>query len=205
MSGSGLARGLDLVGIFVFGLSGASLAARKGFDAVGLLVLALATGLGGGLIRDVLVGIHPPLALDDQWYLGVPVASTLVVLVGHAVVERLERPVLLFDAAGLGVFAVSGAAIAVDHGLGWAAAILLGTTTAVGGGIVRDVLAREVPVVLRADNVLYATPAALGAGLTVAAMEADVYGTPVAAAIAGAVIVVRVLALRFGWHAPTAR
>jgi len=200
-----LARALDLLGIFVFALSGASLAARKGFDAVGLVVLALATGLGGGIIRDVLVGIRPPTALAEQAYLLVPVAAALVVLVAHDRVLRLERPVLVFDAAGLGLFAVSGAVIAVDQGLGWAASVFLGTTTAVGGGIVRDVLAREVPVVLRADSTLYAVPAALGAALTVAAVETDLYGPVAATAIAGAVFLVRVLALRFGWRAPTAR
>ena len=200
-----LARALDLLGIFVFALSGASLAARKGFDAVGLVVLALATGLGGGIIRDVLVGNHPPIALDDQLYLLVPVAAAAVVGVAHTWVERLERPVLLFDAAGLALFAVAGAVIAVDKGLGWGASVLIGTITAVGGGVVRDVLAREVPIVLRADSTLYATPAAIGAGLTVAAVEADVYGAVAATVVAGAVFAVRVLALRFGWRAPRAR
>ena len=200
-----LERILDLGGIFVFALSGASLGARKGFDAVGILVLGLVTALGGGLLRDVLISDVPPSALRDQAYLAVPVAASAIVLVGHRVVERLNRPVQVFDAAGLGLFCVVGTNKALDAGLGATAAVLLGTTTAVGGGVVRDVLAREVPMIFRADSQLYAIPAALGAAATVAARELEIEPAVAAAAIAAAVFVVRLLAIRRGWRAPTAR
>lgn len=196
---------LDLSGIFVFAVSGATLAVRKGFDAVGIIVLAIATSLGGGMIRDILIGELPPAALREQEYLLLALIAGLVVLVAHGLVERLDRPVLVFDAAGLALFCVVGAAKALDAGLRPASAVLLGTITAVGGGVIRDVLARDVPAVFRPDTALTAIPAAAGAGATVAAWEADVYGATAAVAIAAAVFIVRLLAMRFGWGAPVAR
>ena len=196
---------LDLAGIFVFSVSGASLAVRKGFDAVGIVVLAIATSLGGGMIRDVLIGDIPPAAIEDQAYLLVALAAGVVVLVGHSIVERLARPVLVSDAAGLGLFSVVGAAKALDFGIAPVSAVLLGTITAVGGGIIRDVLARDVPVVFRPDTALLAIPAAAGAVATVAAWEADLYGWTAAALISLGVFVFRLLAMHLGWGAPVAR
>lgn len=203
MTASSLARSLDLLGVFVFAVSGASLAARKGFDVVGLVVLAVATGLGGGMVRDVLLGATPPVALEEEVYVVIAAVAAGVVLVAHRLVERAWRPVLAFDAVGLGVFAVAGAAKALQFGLGWVAAVVLGTVTAVGGGVTRDVMAREVPVVFRADSALYAIPAALGAALTVVVWELGLYGPPAAIAIGAAVLTVRLLSMRLGWRAPT--
>ena len=196
---------LDLSGIFVFAVSGATLAVRKGFDAVGIVVLAIATSLGGGMIRDALIDELPPAALREQAYLLLALGAGVLVLVAHGLVERVQRPVLVFDAAGLGLFCVVGAAKAMDAGLRPASAVLLGTITAVGGGIIRDVLARDVPVVFRPDTALTAIPAAAGAGATVAAWELDVYGAPAAVAIVVSVFVIRVMAMHFGWGAPVAR
>ena len=196
---------LDLAGVLVFALSGASLAARKRFDLVGILVLATATGLGGGILRDTLLGDVPPVALRDQRYLAVPIVATALVLVAHTAVERMSRPVLVFDAAGLGLFSVVGSAKALDHGLGVLPSVLLGVTTAVGGGVLRDVLARDVPSVFKADSALYAIPATLGAAATAALWSNDALGAAQAVGIAAAVVVVRLLAMRQGWRAPTAR
>jgi uncharacterized membrane protein YeiH len=200
-----LERVLDLAGVLVFALSGASLAARKRFDVVGILVLATATGLGGGILRDTLLGDLPPAALRDQLYLAMPLVATGVILVGLHLVERMHRPVLAFDAAGLGLFSVVGTAKALDHGLGTLPSVLLGTMTAVGGGVLRDVLARDVPVVFKPDSALAAIPATLGAVATAALWSQDAFGAPQAAAIAVAVLVVRLLAIVRGWRAPTAR
>ena len=198
-------RALDLAGIFVFALSGGSLAVRRGFDAVGIAALALVTGLGGGLVRDVLLGDLPPIALRDELLLGATAVAAVVVLVGHTYVERMERPVLAFDAAGLGLFCVVGTTRALDAGLGDVAAVLIGTISAVGGGVIRDVLAREVPTIFRTDSALYAIPAMVGAVATVAVWELDLFGGPAAVALAGSVFVLRMLAMRYGWGAPTAR
>jgi uncharacterized membrane protein YeiH len=202
---SDLEQVLDLSGTFVFAVSGATLAARKGFDIVGIVVLAIATSLGGGLIRDTLIGELPPAALREQGYLLVALVAGILVLVAHSIVERLDRPVLVFDAAGLGLFCVIGAAKAMDAGLRPASAVLLGTVTAVGGGIIRDVLARDVPAVFRPDTALMAIPAALGAAVTVATWEADVFGAAAAIAIAIGVFALRLVAMHLDWRAPVAR
>lgn len=200
-----LQRVLDLLGVFVFGLSGASLAVRHRFDVVGIVALATATGLGGGLLRDVLIADVPPAALRDQLYLVAPLLASAVVVVGHRLVDRLRRPVLVFDAGGLALFCVVGSAKALDHGLGVVAATFLGVVTAVGGGVLRDVLAREVPQVFRADTALYAIPATLGAAAVAVVWSLDAFGAPAAAAIVAGVLVLRLLAMRFGWRAPGAR
>jgi uncharacterized membrane protein YeiH len=199
-----LERLLDLVGVFVFALSGALLAVRRRFDLVGIVALATVTGLGGGLLRDVLLGEAPPAALRDQRYLVVPVVAALVVAVGHRTIERVERPVLVFDAAGLGLFCVVGTAVALDRGLGVVASVLLGVITAVGGGVLRDVLAREVPSVFKADSALYAVPATLGALAVALVWSQDLFGAVTAALIATAVFGLRLLAMHFHWRAPAA-
>lgn len=198
-------RALDLAGVFVFALSGAQLAVQKRFDAVGVAALATATALGGGMTRDVLLGDTPPVALRDQTYLVMPLAATLAVLVGHRLLERLDRPVLAFDAGGLALFCVVGAAKALDHGLGAVSAVLLGVMTAVGGGVIRDTLAREVPVVFRPESALYAIPATLGATAIAVLWSQDALGAPAAAVTVAAVFALRMLAVHFDWHAPTAR
>lgn len=200
-----LFRLLELAGVFVFAVSGASLAARRSFDVVGMAVLAAATALGGGMLRDVLLGALPPAALRDELYLAVPLVATALVLVGGPLVARLDRPVLVFDAAGLGLFAVTGTTKALAAGLGVLPAALLGTMTAVGGGVLRDVLAREVPSVFRQDTALYAIPAALGS-LAVAGLEAADALTPATAiGVAVGVLALRLLAMRFDWRGPRPR
>lgn len=200
-----LERALDLGGVFVFALSGASLAARKGFDVVGILVLATATGLGGGIVRDTLLGDLPPVALVEQVYLVAPLMAAGVVLVAYGVVERLTRPVLVFDAAGLGLFSVVGSAKALDHGLGILSSVLLGAVTAVGGGVLRDVFARQVPAIFTRDSALYAVPAMMGAAMTAGLWAHDLLTAATAVAIAVAVLLVRLVSMRRGWTAPTAR
>jgi uncharacterized membrane protein YeiH len=194
---------LDLVGIFVFAITGALVAVRKQFDIFGVLVLAGTTGLGGGFLRDVLIDATPPAALADWRYLLVPVAAGLLTFVFHPAFGRMERTINLLDAAGLGLFCVTGALKALDYGLGPVPAALMGMVTGIGGGMARDLLADRVPVVFSSE--LYATPALLGATW---AVVAEGWGLSVAVvAIPGVVICfgLRVLALRRDWHAPLPR
>lgn len=200
-----LERALDLGGVFAFGLSGALLGAQKRFDVVGISVLALATGLGGGMMRDVLIGDTPPVALRDQAYLVVPLVAVVVVVVAYRTVERLRRPVLVFDASGLAFFCVVGSAKALDYGLGSLSALLLGVITAVGGGVIRDTLARDIPSVFKPDSALYAVPAALGAAVTTVLWWRDALNATSATATVCGVFALRVLAMHFNWRAPTAR
>jgi uncharacterized membrane protein YeiH len=193
---------LDLVGIFVFALTGALVAVRKGLDVFAVLVLAWTTGLGGGFTRDVLIGAVPPAALGDWRYLLVPAAAGVVTFFFHPALGRLERVITVLDAAGLSLFCVTGALKALAFGLGPVPAALMGMLTGIGGGILRDVLSGRVPLVFRGE--LYATPALVGAAIAVLGEQA---GLPTGVVAVPAALVCfgwRVLAVRRGWNAPTA-
>ncbi len=196
---------LDLIGIFAFGLSGALLAVRKRFDAVGIAVLAEVTALGGGVFRDLVIGAVPPVAFTNIGYFVTPFVAAVLAFFWHPRLARINRFVLFFDAFGLGVFCVAGTIKALNFGMHPLPAVALGAATAIGGGAVRDVLAREIPALLRQDSEIYAVPALLGSAL-VAALAVLHLLTPITSALAALVaIAVRLLALRYGWRAPLAR
>jgi uncharacterized membrane protein YeiH len=200
---SPLLLALELVGIFVFAISGGLVAVRKHLDIFGVVVLAGATGLGGGFLRDVLIDATPPTALADWRYLLVPVAAGLITFAFHPALGRMERLVNVFDAAGLGLFCVTGALKALEHGLGPVPAALMGMVTGVGGGMVRDLLAGRVPVVFSSE--LYATPALAGASWAVLAQEQG-WGNIWLVALPGVIVCFgwRVLAILRNWRAPVA-
>ncbi|RHW27284.1 trimeric intracellular cation channel family protein [Nocardioides immobilis] len=192
---------LDLLGIAVFAVSGALVAVRQRLDIIGVLVLATVTGLGGGWIRDVLIGDTPPASLEDWRYLLVPVAAGLLAFWFHPAIERMDRLVIVFDAFGLGLFGVAGALKAAEHGLGPIPAAILGMVTCIGGGLLRDVLAGQVPVVLSSGE-LYAIPALAGSAVAAIGFE---LGAPTAAvALPAAALITgwRLLAISRGWRAP---
>jgi uncharacterized membrane protein YeiH len=193
---------LELVGIFVFALSGGLVAVRKHLDIFGVIVLAGSTGLGGGFLRDVLIDATPPTALADWRYLLVPVAAGLTTFVFYPALGRMEPTVNILDAAGLGLFCVTGALKALEYGLGPVPAALMGMVTGIGGGMVRDLLAGRVPVVFSSE--LYATPALAGAAWAVLAYEQGwtvwVVALPGVALCFG----LRVLAIVRNWRAPVA-
>jgi uncharacterized membrane protein YeiH len=191
---------LNLVGTFVFGLSGGLAAVRAKLDLFGVVVLAAVVGLAGGIIRDVLIGTSPA-TFRDWRYLAAAAAAGVVCFFAGRALERVERSIMIFDALGLGLFAVTGATKAAQFGLGPVQAILLGTITGVGGGMLRDVLLREVPTVLREG--LYAIPALLGAMVLVIAQEAG-STNPVFPVLGVLVcVVVRLVGLRYGVSVPT--
>jgi uncharacterized membrane protein YeiH len=195
---------LDLAGTFAFALNGALTAVRSvHVDIVGVLTLGVITALGGGIIRDILLGALPPATFVDWRFLAVAAAGGLVAFLFGRGLSRFSTSIDVLDAAGLSLFAVTGASKAHELGLGPLQAIILGTVTAVGGGTLRDVLIREVPSVLSSG--LYAIPALIGAALAVAATGAgvdQVLGAPAALGAAGACFVIRVLGLLFGLDAP---
>jgi uncharacterized membrane protein YeiH len=195
---------LDLIGIFVFAISGALLAVRKNFDVFGIAVLAEVTALGGGLFRDLVIGAVPPAAFTDLGYFLTPLLAALLVFFLHPEVERIQAGVNVFDAAGLGLFCVAGTTKAYEHGLGLTASATLGLATAVGGGVLRDVIAGEVPSLLRWDRDLYAVPAMVGAGLVVLCLRYDALTTVTSALAAVTAFVLRLLAMRYHWRAPRA-
>lgn len=192
---------LDLAGTFAFALNGALTAVRVArVDIVGVITLALITALGGGIVRDVLLGALPPATFADWRYLLVATLGGLLAFALSRQLQRLAGPITVFDALGLSLFAVTGAAKALELGLGGGQAVLLGAVTAVGGGTIRDVLVRRVPTVLQSE--LYAIPAVLGALVVVVASG---FGAPeLLGALAGGLLclLVRLAGVRFGLDAP---
>ena len=191
----------DLLGIFVFAISGALVGVRKSLDVFGVLVLAGTTGLGGGFLRDVLIGATPPAALEDWRYLMAPVVAGLVTFAFHPAFHRMEPLVNVFDAFGLALFCVTGALKALEYDLPPLSAALMGMVTGIGGGMARDVLAGRVPAVFGGD--LYATPALAGSAIVVVGVEYLDLGTVVVTLLGGGVCLVwRLLAIWRRWQAP---
>ncbi len=201
LAGPALAA-LDLLGTFVFALSGAAAGAKSNLDLFGLAVLAFATGNAGGIARDLLIGAVPPAAIHDWRYLGVSLLAGFVVFFRYSGLNLHRRSVLLLDGAGLGLFAVTGTQKALAAGLGPVMAAVMGMLSGIGGGMLRDVFVNETPVVLRAD--LYAT-AALAAGLVVVAGRL-LRLPPFAGMLTGALLCffLRIMAILHGWRLPTA-
>ncbi len=194
---------LDLGGTFVFALSGAMAGVKHQLDLFGVLVLSFAAGNAGGIARDVLIGAVPAAAISDWRYIVVSLLAGLLTFYWFPFIDRLRSSVQVFDAAGLGLFAVSGALKALTFHLGPVPAVLLGMLTGIGGGMVRDVLVAEVPSVLRAE--LYAVAAAVGATVVVIGHKIQFPSVPVA--VCGALICfgLRFEAIRRGWQLPVAR
>lgn len=197
-------RALDLLGTFAFALNGALTAIRVAhLDIIGVVTLGMITAIGGGIMRDVVMGALPPVTFVDWRYLAVAAVGGLLAFAFGRKLQKAALPIMLFDAAGLSLFAVTGASKALAAGMGPVQAIILGAITGVGGGTVRDVLTQRIPTVLRSE--LYAIPAMAGATVSVIGVRAgfDAY----LAAMCGAVacFLIRLLGVRFGLHAPKPR
>jgi uncharacterized membrane protein YeiH len=193
---------LDLIGIFVFALSGSLLGVRIRFDIVGVLVIGAVTGLGGGIMRDVLIGAVPPASFTDWRYFAVPVVAGLVAFRFHPDLAKIERHINWFDGLGLGLFCVLGTQKALIFGLDPVPAVLMGVLTGIGGGVLRDLLADRTPIVLRAD--FYAIPAFAGSLVVVLVWEAGKFHEWVLIPAAALCIALRFLALHYRWSAPSA-
>ncbi|GAB2492840.1 trimeric intracellular cation channel family protein [Arenimonas alkanexedens] len=194
---------LDLIGTFVFALSGALVGVRHRLDLFGVLVLSFVAANGGGLMRDALIGATPPAALQDWRYITISIIAGLLTFWRADTIERWRNPVQSLDAVGLGVFAVAGALKAQAFGLGPVGAMLLGMLTGIGGGMLRDVLVAQVPTVLKAE--LYAVAALAGAGVVVAGTA---LALPVPWVVVAGVVTctgLRIFAIRRGWTLPVAR
>ena len=190
----------ELAGVFVFAVSGALAAARKGMDVVGLFALALVTSTGGGALRSVLIGDFPVPFLRTPWPLAfAAVAAVLTQLFSKSLEARMDKPIRFFDAIGLGVFMSTGAMVALQLGQPWWAAIFLGCVTAVFGSVLRDLLRQEVPLLFQPAE-LYATAALIGGVALVGAHLIGLGRTPTMLMGAGVTIAVRLFALYFHWR-----
>jgi uncharacterized membrane protein YeiH len=193
---------LDLIGTFVFAISGAAAGVKGRLDVFGVSVLAFVAGNAGGMTRDLLIGAVPPVAIGDWRYVAASVIAGVATFLWYPSMTRVQGIVLLFDAVGLALFAAAGTQKALAFDVNPVAAALLGMLTGIGGGMMRDVLVREIPVVLRAD--FYAVAALAGAGVVVAGDL--LHWPPVPTAIAGAslCLFMRLAAIRRGWRLPVA-
>jgi uncharacterized membrane protein YeiH len=189
---------LDIAGVFVFAISGATAALERRLDLFGVVVAAFITACGGGIVRDLCIGAVPPASLGDWRYLVTAVVASVLTICAGPFIKRLAYPVLLFDAIGLGLFAVTGAhkVLAYEHNS--EVAILLGMITAVGGGVARDVLLNRVPVILQKE--IYASAALIGASIEVAGemLNWSVTWLPWVALLT--CVALRLLSLKYGWH-----
>lgn len=194
---------IDLAGTFAFAISGAVAAKDKGMDVFGILVVAFTVACGGGIIRDLCIGAIPPAGLSDWRYLTVAIFAAIITMSLNSLSKWLYRPVLLFDALGLSLFAVSGAQKALGFGHNNEVAILLGMITAIGGGVLRDVLLNRIPVILEKE--IYASAALAGAGVVV--MGAYFGWTSDWVFPAGFLLcfTLRILALYYHWELPSFR
>ncbi len=197
-----LTLALNLTGTFAFGLSGGILAVRKRMDLFGVLVVSVVTGLGGGILRDLLLGHTPPGTLSDWRYLAAAGIAGCLVFVWYSRVVHHGRFITGFDAVGLSIFTVTGTTIGLSSSLAPVPAVLLGMLTGVGGGVLRDVLAGEVPLILRSE--IYAVASLLGALIVIVANQANVLGTPAEIVAAGSTFGLRMVSVRRGWRIPVA-
>lgn len=195
---------LDLIGVFVFALSGALAAVRARLDIFGVVVIATITALGGGILRDTLIAANPPYSFRHPAYLITPVLAAVVVFLWHPQVARLRKPMLVLDAAGLALFAVTGTQAPLRAGLGLAASTLIGVMAAVGGGVLRDIMLRQIPVVLQRGEI-YALAALLGAGLVCLGNSLHLLHAPWLIGTACVVFALRGMALLRHWTAPVAK
>lgn len=192
---------LDLAGTFAFAISGATAAKQHGLDLFGICTIAFVVACGGGIIRDLCIGAIPPDGLTNWRYLVVAIIATGLTVGFFSVVQRLNRPVLLFDAVGLALFAVTGAQKALSYGHNGEVAVLLGITTAVGGGVVRDVLLNRVPVILERE--IYASAALIGASIVAAGSYLKWVSDDWVSIISlTTCFTLRMLALHYHWNLP---
>jgi uncharacterized membrane protein YeiH len=200
----GFLNALDLIGTFVFAVSGAVSGVKHRIDLFGVLVLSFVAATAGGIIRDVLIGAIPPASIKDWRYIALSLGAGFVTFFWYPLIAKIKSPVQLFDALGLGLFAVVGAGKAMAFHLGPGAAVIMGVLTGIGGGIARDILVAEIPVVFTAE--LYAVAALAGAAV-VAIGDAIFPSMAAVAAAAGGIVCValRLLAIRKGWKLPIAQ
>lgn len=193
----------DLVGVAVFAASGGSAGVGKGLDVFGVVFLGCVAALGGGVLRDVFIGDFPPLAFADWRYSGTAAAASLLVFFLHPQLARIRRTVLVLDAAGLGLFVAAGTLKALDFGVPVVGAVILGMITGIGGGLLRDLLTAEIPLVLRRE--IYAVAALLGAVVVVVGHHRGLPNLAVLLVPAMLTFVVRMIAVQRDWSAPVAR
>lgn len=193
---------LDLVGTGAFAASGAVAGIRRKMDLFGVVVLGLVTAIGGGTLRDLLLGDTPPFCFKNEVYLYLALGVSLLTFALYHHMTGMRQPLLYFDAIGLGTFVVIGTEKALHFDLGLLGAVIMGVITATAGGIIRDVLANQIPLILRKE--IYASACLAGGTLLVVLIQNGVIRSMALLIAAATVITLRLLAIRFNWALPRA-
>jgi len=193
---------LDLIGTIAFAASGAWAGVRRGMDLFGVLVLGMVTAIGGGTLRDLLLGDLPPFCLRNETYLWLPIATALLVFLSHRFLPKIEHPLLYFDAIGLGTFVVIGTGKAIAFETGPLGAVLMGVMTGTAGGVIRDVLSNEIPLIMRRE--IYASACIFGGTLLVLLQHVEIPQNVALLISATSVILLRILAIHYNWSLPKA-
>jgi uncharacterized membrane protein YeiH len=192
---------LDIVGTFIFAIEGARAAIQAHLDLLGVLVLAFCVALGGGVIRDVLIAATPPSALQNWRYATLAFAGGALTFVFYPLVLAAPGEALTaLDAAGLSLFAVAGTQKALDYKIPPFIAALMGTITATGGGVVRDLLLTHIPAILRVD--IYATAALFGGFILVVARKLGINAKTAAILGFSGCFILRMVSVALHWHLP---
>lgn len=194
---------LDLIGTAAFAASGAWAGVRREMDLFGVLVLGMVTAIGGGTLRDLLLGDLPPFCLQNEVYLWLPIVVALLVFWTHRFLPQFEHPLLYFDAIGLGTFVVIGTSKALSFSIGPLGAVLMGVMTGTAGGVLRDILSNRVPLIMRRE--IYASACVIGGALLVTLDGQKLPAEFRFLLAAGSVILLRLLAIHFNWSLPKAR
>jgi uncharacterized membrane protein YeiH len=195
---------LDLFGTMAFAVTGAFKAIEHKADIVGIIILATITGITGGVVRDIVFGRIPPLAVADPLYLVITTATAIAIFFLYRALKKHWNMFLKFDAIGLGVFTVIGASLAYNlAGLNFLVMAFAGVVTAIGGGILRDVFVNEVPIVFVRE--LYASASFLGVIMLFALLSAGVDLNIAAIPTIAAVTSLRLLAMKYNWNLPRPR
>lgn len=193
---------LDLIGTAAFAASGALAGIRRGMDLFGVLMLGMVTAIGGGTLRDLLLGDLPPFCLQNETYLWLPIAVSMLVFFTHRLLPKLDSPLLYFDAIGLGTFVVIGTGKALLFDTGPLGAVLMGVMTGTAGGVIRDILSNEIPLIMRRE--IYASACLLGGSLLVVLHHFNAAHELALLLAASSVILLRLLAIRYNWSLPKA-
>jgi uncharacterized membrane protein YeiH len=192
----------DLLGTFAFAISGAIAGVRKNFDLYGIMVLSVVTAVGGGTIRDVLVGRIPPFIFKDINYFLISILAALITFFFHKYVEKKYKVLLIMDAIGLGVFTVIGISVGLQYDIGYFGAVVMGVMTGTFGGMIRDVLQKEVPLVLQKE--IYASACIIG-GIVFVFFDILKFNNVINVAVSGIVVfIIRFVAIQKNWHLPKA-
>ncbi|UFS72827.1 trimeric intracellular cation channel family protein [Geomonas sp. RF6] len=200
MANNEIVYALDLLGTAAFAASGALAGVRRGMDIFGVIVLGVVTATGGGVMRDLLLNDTPPFCFKNELYLYLAVVASVIVFLTPRRFERMRKAMLILDALGLGTFLVIGTSKALSFHLGFMGSVIMGVMTGTFGGMMRDVLSNEIPLILKHE--IYASACAVGGALFYALHQ---YGVPEGinlTASALLVITIRCVAIIKGWQLP---